>query len=275
MAYIRDWLGTNPPITKFDRIKIIHGSGSPEGVVTADPTGFYLDIDGGPGATFWVKESGINTNTGWSSTTGLPVGATEGGVLTFAAGVPAWDTANRLVPTGGTPGQLVAINASSDTALVDRDTSGNVTLPVDFSGGLQAIGNRTIPGGAMGPNGFMRQTVLAKVVTNATRTVTFTSNGTSMDTTVTNTTDSWDMKFENLVLNANSETSQYEHHSLITGRHIAAATTVVSLDHNSFIVHNNTDTTVDWVVGGNVLPSAAITGSANIVAVNIEYGYAA
>lgn len=41
------------------------GNGSPEGVVTADCGDLYINREGGAGATFWVKESGNRTNTGW------------------------------------------------------------------------------------------------------------------------------------------------------------------------------------------------------------------
>lgn len=41
------------------------GTGNPNGVVTASPPATYLNRAGGAGTTFWVKESGVNTNTGW------------------------------------------------------------------------------------------------------------------------------------------------------------------------------------------------------------------
>ncbi|TMV45652.1 hypothetical protein FE783_28635 [Paenibacillus mesophilus] len=47
-----------------DRIEAI-GSGSPEGVVTADIGSTYRRIDGLAGSVFYVKESGNGTNTGW------------------------------------------------------------------------------------------------------------------------------------------------------------------------------------------------------------------
>lgn len=42
------------------------GSGSPEGVVTANPGSLYLNLSGGPLTTLYVKESGTATNTGWA-----------------------------------------------------------------------------------------------------------------------------------------------------------------------------------------------------------------
>ena len=44
---------------------IPHGSGSPEGVRHGKPGDTYIDDDGGPNATFWVKEEGTNTPEGW------------------------------------------------------------------------------------------------------------------------------------------------------------------------------------------------------------------
>lgn len=41
------------------------GHGSPEGVVVGSPGDTYVNLDGGANLTFWVKESGVDTNTGW------------------------------------------------------------------------------------------------------------------------------------------------------------------------------------------------------------------
>jgi hypothetical protein len=41
------------------------GTGSPNGVVTASPPARYWNRSGGAGTTLYVKESGVNTNTGW------------------------------------------------------------------------------------------------------------------------------------------------------------------------------------------------------------------
>lgn len=41
------------------------GSGSPEGVVTANPGSLYLNLSGGANTSLFVKESGTATNTGW------------------------------------------------------------------------------------------------------------------------------------------------------------------------------------------------------------------
>ena len=41
------------------------GTGSPNGAVTASPPARYWNRSGGAGTTLYVKESGVNTNTGW------------------------------------------------------------------------------------------------------------------------------------------------------------------------------------------------------------------
>jgi hypothetical protein len=41
------------------------GSGTPQGTTTANRGSLYLRTDGGAGTTLYVKESGLNTNTGW------------------------------------------------------------------------------------------------------------------------------------------------------------------------------------------------------------------
>lgn len=43
----------------------LSGSGSPVGVVTANPGSRYINISGGAGTTTYVKETGTGTNTGW------------------------------------------------------------------------------------------------------------------------------------------------------------------------------------------------------------------
>ena len=44
---------------------IYSGTGSPNGVVTANPGSLYLNQSGGSSTTLYVKESGSGTNTGW------------------------------------------------------------------------------------------------------------------------------------------------------------------------------------------------------------------
>lgn len=43
---------------------ILTGSGSPEGVETANPTQLYMDTAGGAGTILYIKQTGTG-NTGW------------------------------------------------------------------------------------------------------------------------------------------------------------------------------------------------------------------
>lgn len=45
-------------------VKRVSGTGSPEGAISAMPGSQYARIDGGPGETFYIKQSG-NGTTGW------------------------------------------------------------------------------------------------------------------------------------------------------------------------------------------------------------------
>lgn len=47
-------------------LRVRFGSGSPEGVVTANVGTLYLRTNGGAGTTLYVKESGTG-NTGWAA----------------------------------------------------------------------------------------------------------------------------------------------------------------------------------------------------------------
>jgi len=53
-------VGGSPALTHIDQ-----GVGAPNGVITASVGALYLRLDGGAATTLYVKESGVNTNTGW------------------------------------------------------------------------------------------------------------------------------------------------------------------------------------------------------------------
>lgn len=57
---------TDTPLRVVDinGMRVLASSGTPEGVITANPGFIYLDRDGGAGTTLYVKESGTG-NTGW------------------------------------------------------------------------------------------------------------------------------------------------------------------------------------------------------------------
>lgn len=51
--------------TEIAGVTITIGQGDPNGVVEGSPPDLYLNLNGGAGSTFWVKESGSATDTGW------------------------------------------------------------------------------------------------------------------------------------------------------------------------------------------------------------------
>ena len=53
-------VGASPALTHIDQ-----GLGAPNGTVVASVGALYLRLDGGANTTLYVKESGVNTNTGW------------------------------------------------------------------------------------------------------------------------------------------------------------------------------------------------------------------
>lgn len=73
--------------TKATRFDIYEGFGSPEGVVTAKMGDVYINRNGGTSSTFWMKETGFNTNTGWvAAGTGGSAGWIDEQVFTATEG---------------------------------------------------------------------------------------------------------------------------------------------------------------------------------------------
>lgn len=60
------WFRFFDQLVKALPVNVTAGSGSPEGVVTGSPSDVYFNTDGGAGTTFYVKESGVGTKTGWA-----------------------------------------------------------------------------------------------------------------------------------------------------------------------------------------------------------------
>ena len=58
----RTW--TQQTTREVNKLEILSGTGSPEGVVTADPTRQYMDDAGIAGAVTYIKQTGSG-NTGW------------------------------------------------------------------------------------------------------------------------------------------------------------------------------------------------------------------
>jgi hypothetical protein len=54
-------------VNAHDDTRVLTGQGSPECVVVAKVGRLYARSDGGAGTTLYVKESGNNTDTGWTA----------------------------------------------------------------------------------------------------------------------------------------------------------------------------------------------------------------
>ena len=58
----RGW--TQEITAAINELQALTGTGSPEGVVTANPTRLYMDTSGTAGAILYIKRTGTD-NTGW------------------------------------------------------------------------------------------------------------------------------------------------------------------------------------------------------------------
>lgn len=74
----REFLGAKPAI-KVGTVSLWHGTGSPEAAVTGSPGDIFMRTDGGAGTTWYVKESGSGTNTGWKAMESLQGAAIQRG----------------------------------------------------------------------------------------------------------------------------------------------------------------------------------------------------
>jgi hypothetical protein len=189
------------------------------------------------------------------------------------------DNPNRLVPAGGTPGNLLGVNQDADTAFVARDATGGVTVPVDFSSGvLTTICNQTIPGGAIGPNGWVKITSNLRVITNANRTVTLELPGFSLTVNTNTSALTYSIVCEYYFANQNDETGatqaafgRVSNHRFDPATNTSSEIEVVQQS----VAFGFGDTRVDWVPNVQVFASAAITGTAAADSVILEYGYVA
>lgn len=92
-----------------ESIRILHGYGTPEAVVTAGIGSKYLRLDGSTGTTNYTKESGTG-NTGWVAeynfTNPIPIanggtGSTTGGnYLVPSGGIIIWSGSSASIPSG-------------------------------------------------------------------------------------------------------------------------------------------------------------------------------
>src|SRR6266404_5972765 len=72
--------------------EVLHGDGSPEGIVYAGQGSLYLRRDNSGGVQLYQKTTGIHVNTGWSPMVGAAGVTPTGGIIEFggAAAPKGW-----------------------------------------------------------------------------------------------------------------------------------------------------------------------------------------
>jgi hypothetical protein len=73
------------------RTNLTAGAGSPEGVVTADPSSIYLREDGDRSNSVYLKAAGVNNNTAWLPMQGIQAGSTASRPVVATAGYMYFD----------------------------------------------------------------------------------------------------------------------------------------------------------------------------------------
>jgi len=168
------------------------------------------------------------------------------------------DSPNRLVPGGGTPGEILGVNQDADTAFVARDAVGTLAYPVSFaSGSATTVFSRDYEGGEVGPHGFVRISVFSLVQTSASRVVTFSvlspvlgSNITNLDTPAMVSSVKWYGLDYEFLFNWRDNTTGVFRIKLITTRYdITGSGTVSEIsDLNNRIYSAGLDSTVPWTL---------------------------
>lgn len=136
-------LGTTPCIFST-------GTGTPEGAVTGSPCDVFVRTNGAAGTTFYVKETGSGTNTGWGAaqTSTSVVGVASGGtgLSSYATGDLIYASGTTtLAKLAATDGRILTMIGTTPTW--SRDTwSAMVRAAVCQGASTQAIFN--LPNGA-------------------------------------------------------------------------------------------------------------------------------
>jgi len=234
----------------------------------------------GAKATALDSGNSFEYRTGFGWTPWVPVDGLEGQPVVAAEnrGISSFSSHNRLVPAGGAAGDLAYVDPYGDTKVHPRDVGGGVTLPVDITGiGVHSFTGYYLSPGVLGPNGFIRMSVSARVITNASRTITMIGGSLSLDSpSMSSSASTYVLYFDWLLTNQNDVTVQAERASLVTSRWNTATNTATWLDHNvqAKVTSPGTDTDRDeYLVNGVAVTSGAITGTGLVDMVFVEYGY--
>jgi hypothetical protein len=115
----------------LDTIQILKGAGSPEGSITAPKGSLYLNLSGGAGTSYYVKESGSG-NTGWVAGTSQLKGSAT---LDFPNTSSNGSSDLTITVTGAADGDVVGLgipNASATTGVFFAWVSATNTVTVRF-----------------------------------------------------------------------------------------------------------------------------------------------
>lgn len=164
----------------------LSGTGNPNGVVFGNPGDAYFDLTGGP-PTFWAKQSGVGTNTGW-------VALTSGGVLQALASdvtAPTAVAAGGFAAIPGFPPVVITIGAGS-VLLVHFSVSGFQNAAGNSTFFRLRVNGTTFKGTAFsrpsggGPNGTASAAIVARIpgLGAGTHTVDIQGNSTGGTTTI-------------------------------------------------------------------------------------------
>ncbi|BBO84465.1 hypothetical protein DSCO28_50310 [Desulfosarcina ovata subsp. sediminis] len=103
------------------------GTGSPEGVVTGNPGDQYSRTDGGTGTSFYVKETGSSTNTGW-----VAYGSGGSGEATTYEIMDTNGDVDTDLSDGGTAGTFPASDAIATALGLKQDVSCTLSDTGDY-----------------------------------------------------------------------------------------------------------------------------------------------
>jgi hypothetical protein len=117
------WLGDIQAGTSGQRV--VTGSGSPEGAITAPVGSLYMRSDGGTDTSIYIKETGSG-NTGW-----IAIANSGGGGGSRTATIAYVIDGGGSVPTTGVKGQIdIPANCTITGWVITADQSGSAVVDI-------------------------------------------------------------------------------------------------------------------------------------------------
>lgn len=151
--------------------------------------------------------------------------------------------------------------------LEGTDQTTEQTLPIDWSDGAShTVTSRTIPGGALGANGFVIVSLFGSFVNGGARSVSASDGVITTNVSQSLGADTWFFETRYVVQNKNSESSQLRHWWQSYGRNAASD----SNTRNG--ATSSTNTANDWTLTLTLLASASVA-TATVDAVRIQTAY--